>query len=149
MALTLFLGALFLGVKAYEYRAKFAHGIYPQKPHSLVHEKPDVYYAAAVHQLIKDRQEQLTVRRQTLQNENKDLSESEAERLQKLGVLEIGLARWSEELAAQGDTQAIEQMAEAINPGHPSHHEDAAHEAERVAAIRRGNCRTGHSTKST
>ena len=103
-SLTLFLGSVFLGVKAFEYRAKFAHGIYPQKPHSLIYEKPDVYYAAAVHQLIKDRQEHMTVRRQTLQNENKDLSESDAERLQKLGVLEIGYGAWSEELAAQSVT---------------------------------------------
>jgi len=29
MALTLILGGVFLGVKAYEYNAKFSHGIYP------------------------------------------------------------------------------------------------------------------------
>ncbi len=46
--ITLALGCVFLGVKGYEYRAKFAHGIYPWNPLSLVHEQPDVYYGSAV-----------------------------------------------------------------------------------------------------
>ena len=46
--LTFLLGSVFLGVKMYEYPAKFSHGIYPQQPHGLVHDKADIYYAAAV-----------------------------------------------------------------------------------------------------
>lgn len=48
IAATFALGLVFLGVKAYEYNAKFNHGIYPWYPHSLVYEKPDVYYGSAV-----------------------------------------------------------------------------------------------------
>jgi len=48
MAATLLLGGLFLGVKAYEYQAKFSHGIYPFAPHSRIHERPDLYYGSAV-----------------------------------------------------------------------------------------------------
>ena len=48
MLLTLVLGTLFLGIKAYEYQAKFAHGIYPAVPHGRVYEKPDLYYGSAV-----------------------------------------------------------------------------------------------------
>jgi len=48
MLLTFLLGAVFLGIKAYEYQAKFSHGIYPQHPHSQIYEKADVYYAQAV-----------------------------------------------------------------------------------------------------
>ncbi len=48
MVLTLLLGALFLGVKGYEYQAKFSHGIYPMTPRSLIHERPDLYYGSAV-----------------------------------------------------------------------------------------------------
>ncbi len=48
MLATLLLGALFLGVKAYEYQAKFAHGIFPQAPHGLIYERPDLYYGSAV-----------------------------------------------------------------------------------------------------
>ena len=45
---TLLLGTVFLGVKMYEYQAKFAHGIYPALPHSPIYEKADIYYASAV-----------------------------------------------------------------------------------------------------
>jgi heme/copper-type cytochrome/quinol oxidase subunit 3 len=48
MLLTLLLGSLFLGIKAYEYRAKFSHGIYPAVPHSRIYERPDLYYGSAV-----------------------------------------------------------------------------------------------------
>jgi cytochrome c oxidase subunit 3 len=48
MVLTLLLGGLFLGVKAYEYQAKFAHGIYPWAPRGRIYERPDLYYGSAV-----------------------------------------------------------------------------------------------------
>jgi cytochrome c oxidase subunit 3 len=48
MLLTLLLGLVFLGIKMYEYNAKFSHGVYPMRPHSQIYEKPDVYYAQAV-----------------------------------------------------------------------------------------------------
>jgi cytochrome c oxidase subunit 3 len=46
---TFLLGCVFLGVKlVHEYPAKISHGLYPQKPHGRVHDKADIYYAAAV-----------------------------------------------------------------------------------------------------
>lgn len=45
---TFLLGCVFLGVKMVEYNAKFAHGIYPWKPHSQIWEKADLNYAAAM-----------------------------------------------------------------------------------------------------
>jgi cytochrome c oxidase subunit 3 len=48
MLLTLLLGSLFLGVKGWEYSAKFSHGIYPAMPHSRIYERPDLYYGSAV-----------------------------------------------------------------------------------------------------
>jgi cytochrome c oxidase subunit 3 len=51
LALTLALGSVFLGVKAYEYNAKFAHGIIPTQqgaPYHNIYEKADVYYGSAV-----------------------------------------------------------------------------------------------------
>jgi cytochrome c oxidase subunit 3 len=55
MAATFFLGAVFIGVKAYEYNAKFEHGIYPSAmPRSMVYEKPDMYYASAVRQRLQE-----------------------------------------------------------------------------------------------
>ncbi|MBN8627698.1 MAG: heme-copper oxidase subunit III [Planctomycetes bacterium] len=51
LALTLALGSVFLGVKAYEYNAKFAHGIIPTQqgaPYHNIYEKADIYYGSAV-----------------------------------------------------------------------------------------------------
>lgn len=47
LLLTLLLGSVFLGVKAYEYQAKFAHGIYPMTPRSRIYERADYYFASA------------------------------------------------------------------------------------------------------
>ena len=56
--LTLLLGSLFLGFKAYEYRAKFEHSLVPFPPHSNIYDRADVHYVAAVterlNQLISD-----------------------------------------------------------------------------------------------
>src|SRR5437868_1387309 len=41
---TFVLGSVFLGVKAYEYKAKFAHGIHPQLPRSLIFERTGLPY---------------------------------------------------------------------------------------------------------
>ena len=51
---TLLLGTLFLGVKAYEYQAKFSHGIYPRTPRGLIYERPDLYYGSAVRARLGD-----------------------------------------------------------------------------------------------
>ena len=48
LLLTFVLGSVFLGVKMYEYNAKFEHGIYPMRPHSRIYERADLHYAAAV-----------------------------------------------------------------------------------------------------
>src|SRR3954465_3972675 len=58
--LTLLLGSVFLGVKGYEYSQKFAHGIYPMKPHGLVYDKADIYYSAAVRQRLSDLKTKIT-----------------------------------------------------------------------------------------
>jgi cytochrome c oxidase subunit III len=58
--LTFLLGCVFLGVKMYEYRAKFAHGLYPQQPHGLIYDKADVHYTAAVRKRLADLKTELT-----------------------------------------------------------------------------------------
>jgi cytochrome c oxidase subunit 3 len=54
MLLTLLLGGLFLGIKGYEYQAKFAHGIYPAAPRGRIYDKPDLYYGSAVRARLGD-----------------------------------------------------------------------------------------------
>jgi cytochrome c oxidase subunit 3 len=60
--LTFLLGCVFLGVKMYEYNAKFSHGLYPQQPHGLVWDKADVYYTAAVRKRLAELKTSLTAK---------------------------------------------------------------------------------------
>lgn len=53
IALTLLLGSAFLGIKAYEYSSKFAHGIHPNWPRSLIHERADLEYGKAVRAFLR------------------------------------------------------------------------------------------------
>ena len=50
---TFALGAVFLGIKAYEYNSKFHHGIHPAMPRSRMYEKPDLHYLAALQAYCK------------------------------------------------------------------------------------------------
>lgn len=115
--ITFLLGSLFLGVKGYEYRSKFSHGIYPQLPRSLMYEKPDVYYAAAVHKSLLTAQEELTGKVQALEaDEEQEVPAFMQQRLSTVTALTTGLARWTEEEAAFGNTEAIVQLASLVNP---------------------------------
>jgi cytochrome c oxidase subunit 3 len=51
---TFALACVFLGIKAGEYYGKFQHGIFPQKPHSKIYEKADIYYVSAVRTQLND-----------------------------------------------------------------------------------------------
>jgi cytochrome c oxidase subunit III len=51
--LTFVLGCVFLGVKGYEYSAKFAHGLYPWTPHSQIYEKANLEYGSAVRSRLR------------------------------------------------------------------------------------------------
>ncbi len=73
LLLTFLLGSVFLGVKAYEYQQKFSHGIYPTKPHGLVHDKADLYYVAAVRTRLNDVRNDLTPPLASLETQSKSL----------------------------------------------------------------------------
>ena len=112
IAATLLLGCVFLGVKAYEYQAKFSHGIYPQKPHSLIYEKPDLAYASMVRQSLEAHQ----VRLAYAENPSTD----EQDQLAVTGTLLRHFARPAELTAAQlGNQQGqvvLNRLAAAIMP---------------------------------
>ena len=52
--LTLLLGTLFLGFKAYEYRAKYVHALVPFPPHSNIYDRADIHYVGAVTDRLSD-----------------------------------------------------------------------------------------------
>ena len=45
---TFLLGCVFLGIKAYEYNSKFAHGIHPSVPRSLLYDRADLQFLAGM-----------------------------------------------------------------------------------------------------
>jgi cytochrome c oxidase subunit III len=83
MLVTLLLGSSFLGVKAYEYKAKFAHNIYPWYPHSPVYEKADLEYSAAVRKRLGELRGDIQKRMEDNET-NQGLSEQEKESLRKV-----------------------------------------------------------------
>jgi cytochrome c oxidase subunit 3 len=113
--LTFLLGSVFLGVKLYEYSQKFAHGIYPLKPHGLVYDKADVYYSAAVRKQLADLKTGITA-------SGAQLSETDQE---KIAVID-GISKMVDEADAILRTQPdspearikIMELAYAIYPPH-------------------------------
>ncbi len=81
--ITLLLGSLFLGFKAYEYRAKYVHSLMPFPPHSNIYDRADVHYVGAVTERLSElatqintanvRQNELAVKVETLPEDLKSL----------------------------------------------------------------------------
>lgn len=122
LAVTLALGSVFLLVKGFEYRAKFAHGIYPSaQPRSLLHEKSDVYYAAAVRNKLAE------VRAGLEKKESK--SEQDTQRLETCDLLLNYLVKPLEQTAAQDPArhhEALDSLAFRIHHIPLSPHATAA-----------------------
>lgn len=121
MLMTFLLGSVFLGIKAYEYKEKFAHGIFPMKPHSRIYEKPDLYYVQGVRLTLAAQRDRLTARQGQLQQEGKSLEKSEEEDLAVLNNLLTNLVQWAELKAVREEDiitrrLAIDKMAKAIYP---------------------------------
>ena len=113
--LTFLLGSVFLGVKMYEYSQKFAHGIYPLKPHGLVYDKADVYYSAAVRKQLAELKTEITAAGPTLSKEDQE----------KIGVIDR-ISKMADDadttLRTQPDSPdariKIMELAYAIYPPH-------------------------------
>lgn len=119
--LTLVLGSIFLGIKAYEYKSKFSHGIYPQHPRSRIYEKADVYYASAVRERFKELRQEI----EAAKPEGGELTEEGVKRLTLVDRLQSGMVGWSERIAAVNDDPALQQealdsLAHFIYRGHVS-----------------------------
>jgi cytochrome c oxidase subunit 3 len=117
MIATFLLGSVFLGVKAYEYKEKFRHGIYPVKPHSAIYDKADLYYLQACRQKLEGIQKNLSDRKAS----DAGISEEENERLKHCEDVLNNLVKFSEQAAANApDTlrqqRALEIVATAIYP---------------------------------
>lgn len=119
---TFVLGCVFLGIKAYEYNSKFAHGIYPQKPRSLIHEKPNLYYASDVRQKLQAARSKIEAGR----DEDGNLPEAAEEHIRVCDIMLNGVVRWAEVNGAKADSTAerhaaLNALADAVYPLHGSH----------------------------
>ncbi len=134
MVLTFLLGSVFLGVKLYEYSAKFSHGIYPWRPHSLIYEKADLNYAAAVRLRLDDLDAELKAKETALKGDDDAVVDSPelvevADQLKvvtELKALELA----AETKAAQDPDNTVrhaelEKLADSIMPL-PLHHGEEA-----------------------
>jgi heme/copper-type cytochrome/quinol oxidase subunit 3 len=135
--LTFLLGSVFLGVKLYEYNAKFSHGIYPWKPHSLIYEKADLNYAAAVRLRLGDLDSKFKAEEDALKTslpaETADKDPALVEVREKLTVIkELTEYELKQEMTAAKDPAnavrhvALDELAARVMPlptGH-GHHEE-------------------------
>jgi cytochrome c oxidase subunit 3 len=127
LVVTLALGSLFLAVKAFEYKAKFDHGIYPWQPRSRIHERADLYFSSA----IRKRAEEISSAATAVEG---DEYASEAAKRQANHRKQIVTELMAGPLAAASNPDATtadrRQMAEAIMPAvHlPNTHAEAEHQ---------------------
>ena len=118
--LTFLLGSVFLGVKGYEYQQKFAHGIYPWRPHGPVYDKADIHYAAAVRKRLGDLRTDLLGLGTPLSPENEGRLQVVDELSKMVDDAEIAIR--SEPDSPEGRIKLVE-LANAI---YPPHHGGAA-----------------------
>lgn len=109
--LTLILGTAFMGVKAYEYKAKFDHGIYPQLPRSQIWEKAGMYYAAAVRTRLMDLRAQIAASNAEQQQLNAEQQNLNAEQ-QQLNAEQQKLSQNESELSGR-DATRLKALKEA------------------------------------
>jgi cytochrome c oxidase subunit 3 len=112
---TFLLGCTFLGVKMYEYQAKFAHGIYPQSPHGLVYDKADIHYAAAVRKRLSELKAAFA--------QKQEMTEDDTRRLDVIDrINQDYVAPAEKEIGSNPDSpkgrELLMQLAYAIYPPH-------------------------------
>ena len=115
MFATLVLGTVFLGVKAFEYKAKFAHGIYPASPRSQIYERADLAFAADVRRRLEAHQARLSP---------PAIESPTSEETEQLKTAQ-GLTQWARDAeltaakvgGAEGQL-ALDRMATVIMPRH-------------------------------
>jgi cytochrome c oxidase subunit 3 len=111
------LGSIFLLIKGYEYNAKFSHGIYPQKPRSLIYERPTLQFASATRQRLGEITGALALQ---------DSRSAEEDEQLKVATILLAHATKVERTAAQSADNpagilALNSLAEMIVPlGHGS-----------------------------
>ncbi len=120
LGLTFVLGCAFLGIKAYEYNAKFSHGIYPTLPiegrYQKIYNEADDYYASALRhvtgQILTEIQTEMT----EIAGEITKLQETGGDD-SRMQSLQEELAFWEERKGiCDNEILRIANNADAVNP---------------------------------
>lgn len=106
---TFILGAVFLGVKGYEYNSKFHHGIYPAMPRSKMYDKPDLHYLSSLQMYCKDELKKI-----------QEDSDSEGDKVKHISSVQENLVNWTSRVvgqtsATQVQVRALDLLAYHIN----------------------------------
>ncbi len=114
MALTFVLGCTFLGIKAYEYQQKFAHGIYPSKPRSLLHDKADIYYVQAVKLNLAGKRAAAEAEKVRIEKEKQQLVDDHAAQVdlreQSRSITDEQVAELANQASAAPDADAKKEL---------------------------------------
>ena len=118
---TLLLGMAFLGVKAFEYKTKYDHGIFPSGKRSLIYNNADdEYLSRAVSEMRAEieRVEQLAATGET---------EQKKQRLDELYLLQSGIVDWTQFVVGRSGDPATKRGAiSALADQIYRHHDDPA-----------------------
>ena len=104
----------FLGVKGIEYASKYSHGLYPQSPRSLLHDRSDVYYLSHFSLQLKQRIAEL-------EDQKAPTDHHDPATLETLYLIQSGMLNWTEnKVGVSNDPNmkrlALESFAHQIHP---------------------------------
>ena len=105
LLVTFCLGLSFLGIKTYEYKLKFDHGIFPSSKRSLIYDRADDNYLSRAVMEIRDeirRIEQLAT---------VDGPEVKEQRLKDLYLLQSGIVDWTQFVVGRTGEPEIKKLA--------------------------------------
>ena len=119
LLLTLVLGSVFLGIKGYEYKAKFAHGIYPQPNRGQIYEKADLYYVAAVRTRLMGLKADLDLNKERDAEDNRHLALCNELLTKQVRPVELAAATDPDPMVGE---QAMQTLANMIYPSPVSAH---------------------------
>ena len=122
---TFALGCVFLGIKAFEYTAKFSHGIHPAAPRSLLYDRADVNYLAGMKASCD---EQLSLLADQANPDDSGATDDAAEHnhsdeglAERLELIQTGLIGWTQTKVGQSESPierelALKSLAHQIYP---------------------------------
>jgi len=125
MWLTFILGCGFLGIKAYEYNAKFDHGIHPASPRSLLYDRADLNYLAGmkascdsqIRALSGDDAAESSAGESADEAEHSEGDHSDdghghgGNELERLQLIQTGLVQWTQKKVGQTDNPMMQELA--------------------------------------